>query len=202
MIVDILTLFPDMFRGPFDESIIKKAKEKKLVKINIHNLRKWAIDKRGTVDDRPYGGGKGMILRPEPIDRALDALKVKSRFSSEARKLATKGASKSKVKSTTQNSKVILLSPSGKVFNQKMAQKLAKLKWMTLICGHYEGVDYRVHQYLADEVISIGDYVLTGGEIPAMVLVDSIVRLLPNVLKKEATEHESFSPSLPKTWTK
>lgn len=175
MRVDIITLFPEMFKGPFEESIIKRAKEKGLVKIKIYNLRKWAIDKRGTVDDRPYGGGVGMILRPEPIYRALRGLKVK----------------RSKVKG--QRSKVILLSPAGKIFNQEMAQKLARLKRMVLICGHYEGVDYRVHQYLVDEVISIGDYVLTGGEIPAMVIADAVVRLIPGVLEKEATKYESFS---------
>ena len=170
-----------MFKGPFDESIVKKAQEKKLVEINIHNLRKWAIDKRGTVDDRPYGGGKGMLLRPEPIDAALRHLKIKNQ--------------RSKIKITNKNSKIILLSPVGKLFNQKRAQKMAKFKWMTLICGHYEGIDYRVHQHLVDEVVSIGDYILTGGEIPAMVLTNSIIRLIPGVLEPEATELESFSPT-------
>ena len=173
MIVDIITLFPDMFKGPFDESIVKKAQEKKLVKINIHNLRKWGIDKRRTVDDRPYGGGKGMLLRPEPI---FDAVKDLTRSS----KLATR-------------SSTILLSPTGKVFNQKKARQFAKKDHLILICGHYEGVDYRVHKYLVDEAISIGDYILTGGEIPAMVIIDSVVRLISGVLEKEATELESFS---------
>ena len=180
MIIDVITLFPEMFKGPFDESIVKKAQEKELVKINIHNLRKWAIDKRGTVDDRPYGGGTGMLLRPEPIDRALRDLKLKRKNSQP--KAGPPLAEK-----------IILLTPAGKVFNQKMAQKFAKLEWLMLICGHYEGVDYRVHKYLVDEVISVGDYILTGGEIPAMVLVDSIVRLLPGVLESKATKFESFS---------
>lgn len=169
MTIDILTLFPKMFKGPFAESIVKRAQEKGLVEIKIHDLRHWTRDKRKTVDDRPYGGGTGMIMMIQPIYRALRKLK-------------------------TQNSKVILLSPSGKVFNQKKAQQLAKINHLILICGHYEGVDQRVVDYLVDEEISIGDYILTGGEIPAMAIVDSIVRLLPGVLAKpEAIKQESFS---------
>ena len=171
MKIDIITLFPEMFQGPFDVSIIKKAQEKKLVKINIHNLRKWGIDKRGTVDDRPYGGGTGMLLRPEPIFNAINHLAIKP----------------------SNHKSVILLSPTGKPYTQTKAKQLSKKDHLILICGHYEGVDYRVHQYLVDEVISIGDYILTGGEIPAMVLTDSIVRLIPGVLEKEAIKAESFS---------
>jgi len=173
MRIEILTLFPSMFKGPFEESIIKRACDRGLVEIKIHNLRKWAVDKRGTVDDRPYGGGTGMILMIEPIYKALNELKAKN----------------SKLKT-----KVILLDPQGKVFNQKIAQKLSKEKHLIFICGHYEGVDERVKKHLADEVISIGDYILTGGELPAMVITDTIVRLLPGVLEKpEATKFESFS---------
>jgi tRNA (guanine37-N1)-methyltransferase len=173
MRIDILTLFPEMFKGPFDESIIQRAQKKGLVEIKIHNLRKWAVDKRGTVDDRPYGGGTGMILMIEPIYKALNELKTKN----------------SKLKT-----KIILLDPRGKVFNQKIAQKLSKEKHLIFICGHYEGVDERVKEHLADEVISIGDYILTGGELPAMVITDAVVRLLPGVLEKpEATKFESFS---------
>jgi tRNA (guanine37-N1)-methyltransferase len=173
MRIDILTLFPEMFKGPFDESILQRAQSNGLVEIKIHNLRKWAVDKRGTVDDRPYGGGTGMILMIEPIYRALNELKTKN----------------SKLKT-----KVILLDPRGKVFNQKIAQKLSKEKHLIFICGHYEGVDERVKEHLVDEVISIGDYILTGGELPAMVITDAIVRLLPGVLEKpEATKFESFS---------
>jgi len=173
MKIDILTLFPSMFKGPFEESIIKRAQNKGLVEIKIHNLRKWAVDKRGTVDDRPYGGGTGMILMIEPIYKALKELK-------------------SKVKS--QKLKVILLDPRGKVFNQKIAQKLSKEQHLIFICGHYEGVDERVREHLVDEVISIGDYILTGGELPAMVVIDTVIRLLPGVLEKpEATKEESFS---------
>lgn len=173
MKIDILTLFPEMFKGPFDYSIVSRAKEKGLAEINIHNLRKWTSDKRKTVDDKPYGGGVGMVMMIEPIDRALGDIKGEGR----------------RVKS-----KVILLSPRGKVFSQKMAQELSKLDHLILICGHYEGVDERVTEHLVDEEISIGDYVLTGGEIPAMVITDSIVRLIPGVLEKPtATANESFS---------
>ena len=169
--IDILTLFPEMFQGPFDHSIIKRARDRKLIKVYIHNLRDWTTDKHRTVDDRPFGGGTGMILMVEPIDKALRQLK-------------------SKVKTKP---KVILLSPRGKVFSQKTAKQLSSLSHLILICGHYEGADERVRN-LVDEEISIGDYVLTGGELPAMVLVDSIVRLIPGVLeKKDATKKESFA---------
>lgn len=169
MKIDILTLFPKMFQGPFAESIIKRAQEKKLVKIKIHSLRDWAKDKHKTVDDRPFGGGVGMILMVKPIDAALKDLKKK-------------------------NSRVILLTPQGNVFHQKMAQKLVKEKHLIFICGHYEGVDERVRQHLVDEEISLGDYVLTGGELPAMVVTETVVRLIPGVLEKsEAIKEESFS---------
>jgi len=169
MRIDILTLFPKMFAGPFAESIVKRAQDKKLVDVRIHDLRKWAKDKRKTVDDRPYGGGVGMILRIDVIDAAISRLK-------------------------TLNSKIILLDATGEKLTQAKALQLSKVRHLILICGHYEGVDHRVHEHLVDEVISIGDYVLTGGEIPAMVLVDSVVRLIPEVLgKKEATQIESFS---------
>jgi tRNA (guanine37-N1)-methyltransferase len=166
--IDIITLFPEMFKGPFDESIIKRAQDKELVQINIHNLRKWTTDKRGTVDDRPYGGGVGMVMMIEPIVKALEELK-------------------------TENSKTYLLSAKGKLWKQHLAQENSKAEHLILICGRYEGVDERILNFIDGE-ISIGDYVLTGGEIPAMVLVDSIIRLIPGVLEKsEATEFESFS---------
>jgi tRNA (guanine37-N1)-methyltransferase len=169
MKIDLLTLFPSMFTGPFATSMLKRASDKGLVEINIHNLRDWATDKHKTVDDRPFGGGPGMVIRVDIVYRALQELKKKT------------------------NPRVILLSPQGKVFTQEKARKLAKLKHLVLIAGHYEGFDERIREHLVDEEISIGDYVLTGGEIPAMVIVDSVVRLLPGVLAKEATEHESFS---------
>lgn len=177
MKIDILTLFPDMFSGPFNESIIKRAQEKKLTEINIHDLRKWTTDNHKTVDDRPFGGGVGMVLKVDVIHRAIEELKTYDQ------RLKTR---------------VILLDAGGTQFDQAKASELSnKIDHIILICGHYEGVDYRVHEHLADEVISIGDYILTGGEIPAMVLTDAIVRLIPGVLVKEdAAKFESFSPSL------
>ena len=169
MKIDILTLFPKMFKGPFDESILRRAQDNGLVEINIHDLRSWAKDKHKTVDDKPYGGGTGMVMKVDIIDTAVSDLKKK-------------------------NTKVILLDPTGKKFTQSMARDLSKLKHLILIAGHYEGIDHRVHEHISDEIISIGDYVLTGGEIPTMVLVDAMVRLVPGVLsKEEATKFESFS---------
>ena len=173
MTIDILTIFPNMFTGPFNESIVKRGQNKGLVKISIHNLRDWATDKHNSVDDRPYGGGPGMVLRVDVINRALTDLKSNLK----------PGASR-----------VVLLSAKGKTFNQASANRLAKLDHLILIAGHYEGVDQRVYDHLVDEVISIGDYVLTGGELPAMVVVDSIVRLLPGVIGKgESLKEESHS---------
>ncbi len=161
MKIDILTLFPDMFKGPFDTSIIKRAESRNLIRINVRDLRSWGEGERRNVDDRPYSGGPGMLIRVDIIDKALKEL-IK-----------------------TKNSKVILLDATGERFTQQKAQELSKHKHLILIAGHYEGVDHRVHEHLADEVISIGDYVLTGGEIPAMVVVDSVTRLLPGVLGKD-----------------
>lgn len=160
MQIDILTLFPDMFKGPFDASIIKRAESKGLIKINVHDMRKWGDTERKNVDDRPYGGGVGMILRVDVIDNALKDLRRK-------------------------NTVVALLDATGTKFNQQKSMEMSKIKHLILIAGHYEGVDHRVHEYLVDEVISVGDYVLTGGEIPSMILVDSIIRLIPGVLGKD-----------------
>lgn len=172
MKISIITLFPKMIEGFFKESMIKRAIEKKIVEIEIINLRKFAIDKRGTIDDRSYGGGPGMILRIEPIYETIKKIK----------------GEKLKVKS----SKTILTTPRGKVFNQELAKKYSQLDHLIIICGHYEGVDERVLDFV-DEEVSIGDFVLTGGEIPAAAIVDSVVRLIPGVLKKEeAAEIESF----------
>lgn len=173
MTIDIITLFPEMFKGPFGDSIIKRAQEKNLVRINIHNLRKWTKDKHKTVDGRPYGGGPGMVLMVEPIYKAIKSVKSK-----------TSGKSSS--------TRTILLSARGKRFTQQKAEKLAGFGHLILICGHYEDVDHRVSRYLVDEEISIGDYVLTGGEIPAMAVTDAVVRLIPEVLgKKEGLLDES-----------
>lgn len=162
--IEILTLFPDMFKGPFAASIIKRAESRELIEVVVHDLRKWGEGERRNVDDRPYSGGPGMILRVDIIDKALKELRVKG-----------KG----------QEVKVVLLDATGERYTQQKAQVLSKVDHLILIAGHYEGVDHRVHEHLAHEVISIGDYVLTGGEIPAMVLVDSVIRLLPGVLGKD-----------------
>ncbi len=167
---DIITIFPRIFDSYFNESIIKRAQNKRLIKIKIHDLRDFALDKHRTVDDKPYGGGAGMILKIEPIYKAIKKIKI-----------------------TNQNSKLILLSAKGKKFEQKMAYQLSKFKRLIIICGHYEGVDERLVKYIADEEISIGDYVLTGGELPAMILVDAITRLIPGVIKKESLVEESFN---------
>ncbi len=158
-----------MFKGPFDESMLWKAQKNKLVEIKIHDLRSWGEGERRTVDDRPYGGGVGMLLRVDIVDTALKDIRTKT-------------------------AKVILLDAGGEKFTQQKAQDLTKLEHLILVCGHYEGVDHRVHEHLVDEIISVGDYVLTGGEIPAMIVTDAVTRLIPGVLEKEgAKEIESHS---------
>ncbi|MDD3292908.1 MAG: tRNA (guanosine(37)-N1)-methyltransferase TrmD [Candidatus Pacebacteria bacterium] len=156
---DIITIFPNIFDSYFKESLIKKAIDKKLIKINIHNLRDFANDERKTVDDRPYGGGLGMVLMVEPICKALKKIKKK-------------------------NSRVILFTPRGKTFNQKKANNLKKYDQIIFICGRYEGIDERVKK-LVDEEISIGEYDLMGGELPAMIVIETMSRLIPNVIGKE-----------------
>jgi tRNA (guanine37-N1)-methyltransferase len=168
MKISIITLFPKMISGFFEESIVKRAVEKKLVEIEIINLRDFAIDDYGTVDDRPYGGGAGMILRVDVIHKAISKIK-------------------------NQKSKIVLTSPKGKIFDQKKAQGYSQLDHLIIIAGHYEDVDVRILDYV-DEEVSMGDFILTGGEIPASAIVDSIVRLIPGVLKKDkATINESFN---------
>ena len=175
MRIDIITIFPDMFSAVLGESIIKRAQQKGKVDIFVHDLRHYSLDKHHKVDDRPFGGGSGMVIQAEPIFRAVQAIKKK----------------------VNGRAKVILLCPQGKSFNQGFAKKLSKCSNLIFVCGHYEGVDERVRQYLADDEISIGDYVLTGGELPAMVLVDSIVRLIPGVLgDKNSLNFESFEGNL------
>ncbi len=175
MKITILTLFPDMFAGPFDASIIKRAKEKGIVDISLVNIRDFAQDRYKTVDDHPYGGGVGMILRVDVVDRALQNAKCQM---------------------TNAKCKTILLDPQGIPYTQAKARELSTFDHLIFICGHYEGVDERIRS-LVDEEISIGDYVLTGGEIPAMVIVDSVVRLLPGTLTKpHATIDESFSENV------
>lgn len=180
MKISIIALFPKMIEGFFNESIVKRAQEKGLVEIELINLRDFSIDSKGSVDDRPYGGGAGMVLRVEPIYEALKKTmhgKVK---------VGTKHPFKSA------SSKIVLTTASGKTYNQRIAEEYSKLNHIVIVVGHYEGVDERVMDYVDDE-ISLGDFVLTGGEIVASVIVDSIVRLIPGVLKKEdATLKESF----------
>jgi tRNA (guanine37-N1)-methyltransferase len=178
LLIDIITLFPEMFEGPFNESILRRAQDKKLVRINIHDLRKWGIGERRTVDGKTYGGGIGMVLRVDVVARAIEEIKNQ----------------RAKAKIAGKNSKVVLLTPSGKKFTQEKAREYSKLEHLVLIAGHYEGFDERIAENLADEEISIGDYILTGGEIPAMVITDAVSRLIPGVLTKEkAPEIESFS---------
>jgi len=173
MIIGILTLFPDMFRGPIDESILKRAQEKNLLKIILVNIRDFAGDKYRTTDDYPYGGGPGMVMKPEPIFEALDFLRPQ----------IPKGP-------------VILLSPQGELWNQDLAKDLAKNEGLILICGRYEGVDERVRS-VVDEEVSIGDYVLTGGELAAMVIIDVIARMLPGVVGDcESVKKDSFYEGL------
>lgn len=172
MKIDVLTLFPAMFAGPLDESIIKRARESGLLDVRIHNLRDYAHDRRKTVDDRPFGGGPGMLLKPEPIFEAVEALR-------------------------REKTRVILLCPSGRPFNQAVARELALLDDLLLVTGHYEGFDERIREQLADDELSIGDYVLTNGALPAMVIVDAVTRLLPGVLgDDESSKDESFSRGL------
>lgn len=170
MKINIITLFPKMFDGAMNESIMWRAQDKKFLELNIVDLRQFGIDERRTVDDRPYGGGAGMILRVDVIDHALKSL------------------------STVHGSRLtVLLDATGEKFTQKKAYEYSKLDELVLICGHYEGIDHRVHENLVDEVISVGDYVLTGGEIPAMVVTDAVTRLIPGVIKEESLKEESHS---------
>lgn len=170
--INILTLFPSMFSGPLSESIILRAIKNKVVKINIINFRDFAEDKHKTVDDTPYGGGAGMVLKVDVLDRAISSIAGEKR----------------------KDYHVILLTPQGRKYGQEIAQELSKKKRIILICGHYEGFDERIREHLVDEEISVGDFVLSGGEIPAMAIVDSVVRLLPGALgKDQSSEEETFS---------
>jgi tRNA (guanine37-N1)-methyltransferase len=172
MKIDVLTLFPAMFAGPLDESIVKRAREARLLDLKIHNLRDWTHDRHKTVDDKPFGGGPGMLLKVEPLFEAVESLR-------------------------REKTKVILLSPSGRKFDQSIARELSQEKDLLLVCGSYEGFDERVREVLADDELSIGDYVLTNGALPAMVVVDAVARLLPGVLGDDESSHdESFSAGL------
>ncbi|HEX7586328.1 MAG TPA: tRNA (guanosine(37)-N1)-methyltransferase TrmD [Patescibacteria group bacterium] len=180
---NIITIFPNIFDSYFSESIIKRAQKKELLNIKIHNLREHTIDKHRTVDDTPYGGGAGMVMKIEPLFKAVQSV-LNNRAVKNKKAITT---------SRTIKNRIVLFSAKGKKYSQKDARRLAKYDRLILICGRYEGVDERVVKYIADEEISIGEYVLTGGEIPAMVLVDSIARLLPGVLgNPKSLEEESF----------
>jgi tRNA (guanine37-N1)-methyltransferase len=173
--IDILTLFPDLCRAPLSESIMKRAQENRIVELRIHNLRDWTTDKHHIVDDAPFGGGQGMVMKPEPIFAAVEDLR-------------------------TQASKVALMSPAGHRFDQCMARQLSQEQHLIIICGHYEGVDHRVIEHLVNVEISIGDYVLTNGAIAAVVVVDAIVRLLPGALGHEQSAvDDSFNLGLLET---
>jgi tRNA (guanine37-N1)-methyltransferase len=180
--IDILTLFPEICRAPLSESIMKRAQENKIVDLRIHNLRDWTKDKHRIVDDAPFGGGQGMVMKPEPIFAAVEELR---------------GQVDEKSKIENRKSKIILMSPAGRRFDQSMAERFSREPHLIVICGHYEGVDHRVIEHLVDLEISIGDYVLTKGAIAAVVLVDAIVRLLPGALGHEqSAADDSFSGGL------
>ena len=171
MIFHILTIFPEFFQGPLDFGVVAKAREAGIIEFRIHNLRDWTFDRHKTVDDRPFGGGEGMVLKPEPVFLAVESI----------------------FPERTPDQRVVLLSAQGPVFHQEAARRLSGYSQVLLICGRYEGVDERVAQHLADEEISIGDFVLSGGELGAAVIVDTVARLVPGVLgNKDSTVFESF----------
>jgi tRNA (guanine37-N1)-methyltransferase len=172
MVFHVLTIFPEFFRGPFEHGVVARARETGEVDIRFHNLRDWTLDRHKTVDDRPFGGGEGMLLKPDPVFRAVESI------------FPQRGPDR----------RVILLSAQGRLFDQAAARRLASMRDLLLICGRYEGVDERVAEHLADEEIAIGDYVLSGGELAAAVVIDAVARLLPGVLGNEASAvRESFS---------
>ena len=180
---EILTIFPDFFRGPLDYGIVRRAREAGLIEIAIHDLRAYTHDRHRTVDDRPFGGGEGMVLKPEPIFECLEAMQVSPR----ADRLREGG-----------NETVVLLSPQGQMFTQSVAQELQRHERVVMICGRYEGVDERVGEYLADREISVGDFVLSGGELGAAIIVDTVSRLVPGTLGNAASaQQESFTRALP-----
>ena len=183
---DIVTIFPEFFDGPLDYGILRRARATELVEVHVEDLRDYTHDRHRTVDDRPFGGGEGMVLKPEPLFEAVENIVGVAPVSTLSKKRA--------VASTPANTSVVLLSASGKMFTEQVARRLSKLERVVLICGRYEGVDERVAEHLATEEISIGDFVLSGGELPAAVIVDAVTRLLPGALGNEASSvRESFS---------
>ena len=170
MQIDIFTLFPQMFESPLSSGLLQRAIDRKLVRVNLHNIRDYTHDKHRTVDDYPYGGGAGMMLKPEPVFEAVEALQSDLSHKQEVVEVP-----------------IVLLTPQGRLFSQHIALKLSKYSHLVLICGHYEGIDERVREHLVTDEISIGDYVLSGGELAAMIVADAVVRLLPGVLGSEAS---------------
>ena len=178
---DLITIFPEFFTGPLDHGIVRRAREAGIVQIRVQDLREFAKDRHKTVDDRPFGGGEGMVLKPEPLFEAVEKL------------LGQPMGDSTKKAAIPSDTAVVLLSAAGKLFTQETARRLAGLQRIVLICGRYEGVDERVAEHLATEEISVGDYVLSGGELPAAIVLDAVTRLLPGALGNEAsTENESF----------
>jgi len=182
VIVDILTLFPGMFTGPLTESILKRAQQAGLIQVRLHNIRDWATDRHRTTDDAPYGGGAGMVMKPEPLAACIRAVLALPPGATAAESPASPP--------------VILLTPDGEVFTQAIAQELAGAERLVLVCGHYEGIDERVREALITRELSIGDYVLTGGELAAMVVVDAVARLVPGVIDAESVAEESHGDGL------
>jgi tRNA (guanine37-N1)-methyltransferase len=179
---DVLTLFPTIFEGPLQESILKRAIEAGRLTVAVHNIRDYAVDKHHITDDVPYGGGGGMVMKPEPIFAAVEAILAEERKAKSEERIAAPALFAPPSSPFAQRPPIILLTPQGRLFTQAVAHELATHEWIVLICGRYEGVDERVRQFLATDEISIGDYVLTGGELPALVIVDAVTRLLPGVL--------------------
>jgi tRNA (guanine37-N1)-methyltransferase len=186
MRIDIVTLFPEICRGPLSESMMKRARENGALELHIHNLRDWTADKHHVVDDAPFGGGQGMVMKAEPVFKAVEELREK-----------TPNAQRSTLNVQLRKPRVILMSPGGRRFDQELARQLSTESHLIIVCGHYEGVDHRVVEHLIDEEISIGDYVVTNGGIAAVVLVDAIVRLIPGVLGDEQSAlDDSFREGL------
>lgn len=200
MRIDVLTLFPEMFEGVFGASILGKARDKGLVDLQTVNFRQYSTNKHNTVDDYPYGGGGGMVLKPDPIFAAMDDLLAPSKEQGQDDQAAdereTAGIGEG-AKTAARRPRIILLCPQGEPFSQRKAEELATEEHLVFICGHYEGYDERIREHLVTDELSIGDYVLTGGELPAMVIIDSVVRLLPGVLGNESSAvTDSFSTGL------
>jgi tRNA (guanine37-N1)-methyltransferase len=186
MKIDIVTLFPEICRAPLSESMMRRAQDKSIVELQIHNLRDWTTDKHHVIDDAPFGGGQGMVMKPEPIFAAVEELKGKM-----------PNAERSMDNVLLSGGKIVLMSPTGRRFDQEIAKQLSQQSHLIIICGHYEGVDHRVVEHLVDYEISIGDYVLTNGAIAAAVVVDAIVRLLPGALGHEQSAiDDSFAGGL------